>query len=101
MIKFLKLNKKGLPSLRSLHPQIFDTNKFWFVALGSSLLILTITGAIGFWFFYSQYVESYKKDSESTSNFKNLVHIRDLKEAIEKRTNLINEKISVPADPSL
>lgn len=101
MIKFLKLNKKGLPPLKSLQPQVFNVSKFWFVALGSSILVLAITNLFGFWLFYSQYVQSYKNESESASNFKNLINIDKLKDAIEKRVNLINTEIVIPKDPSL
>lgn len=101
MIKIFKFKKTRSPSLKSLQPQIFNMDRLWFSALGVFLLILVITGLIGFWLFYSQYTESYKKETESTGNFENIMHISKLRNAIEKRNNFINAEISVPKDPSL
>jgi anionic cell wall polymer biosynthesis LytR-Cps2A-Psr (LCP) family protein len=97
---FLKFKKKSSPSLKSLQPQIFDTDLFWFKVLGLCLLILIITALIGFSFFYSQYFESYKK-SESTEDVEKIMSISKLKGAIENRNIFINKQISLPRDPSL
>lgn len=97
---FLKLKKKGLPNLKSLKPQIFDIDLFWFVGLGLFLIVVVITGLVGFKLFYSLYTESYK-DTKSAENFKNIINIDKLNSAIEKRNNFINQEISVPKDPSI
>lgn len=97
---FLKFKKQGLPSLKSLRPQIFDVNLFWFMALGLSLVIFIITGFIGFRLFYSQYSESYKK-SGSTENIERTMNINKLKDVILKRNELINQEITLPRDPSM
>src|SRR3989344_2125755 len=97
---FLKLKKKGLPSLKSLKPQIFDIDLFWFVSLGLFLIIVFITSLVGFKLFYSLYTKSYK-DTRSTESFKNIINVDKLNGAIEKRNNFINQEISIPKDPSI
>lgn len=99
-IDFLKFKKPSLPSLKSLRPQIFNTDLFWFGALGVALFIFIVTGLIGFKLFYSQYFESYK-NGQSTENIENTMNLNKLKNAILKRNNLINQEISLPRDPSM
>jgi len=98
---FLKPNKsKNLPPLSSLRPQIFDVDRSWFLALGLFIVIIVITGIIGFRLFYYQYTEGYKQ-SGPASNFKNIIDANKLNSAIQKRGDLINQKISLPRDPSI
>jgi len=96
---FLKFKKKGLPSLKSLQPQIFDVDLAWFGLLGLCLIILIITILVGFNLFYSQYFESYKQSG--SIDVENIMNINKLKSAIDKRNTFINEQISLPRDPSL
>ena len=97
---FLKLKRKGRPSLESLRPPIFDTDLFWFASLGLGLVILIITALIGLNLFYSQYFKNYK-ESTTAENFENLINIDKLKNVVEKRNNFINQEIPLPKDPSL
>lgn len=99
-LKFLKLKKDALPPLKSLRPPIFDTDLYWFVSLGACLLIFVLTAFVGFWLFYSQYFERYKKDW-SAENFENMINIEKLNRVIEKRNEFINKETSLPEDPSL
>jgi hypothetical protein len=97
---FLKIKKNHLPSFKTLRPPIFDIDKFWFGSLGIGLAIFLLAGFIGFNFLYSEYFESYK-ESRSSENYDNLINVSKLKSAIEKRSNFVNEQISLPKDPSL
>jgi len=97
---FLKLKKNNLPPLKSLRPPIFDTNLFWFLSLGLCVVIFLITAFIGFKLLYSQYFESYK-ESKSPENYEELISINQLRDAINKRNEFINQQISLPRDPSL
>lgn len=97
---FLKLKKNCSPSLKSLRPKIFDTNFYWFLTLGLCSVIFIITAVIGFNLFYSQYYESYK-NKKPAENFENLININQLKNAIQKRNEFINQKIAPTTDPSL
>lgn len=97
---FLKLKKKGLPSLNSLRAKIFDVEKFWFITLGSCTLIIVITLLIGLSFFFPQYFESYKK-TKPTDSFEKIIDIDKLKSVVNERNELINNKITIPPDPSI
>ena len=97
---FLKLKKKDLPTLKSLQPQIFDVDLFWFEALGLCLIIIIITTLVGFNFFYSQYFESYK-NSATIENSENIININKLKGALDKRNIFINKQVTPSRDPSL
>ena len=97
---FLKLKKDNLPPLKSLRPQIFNVDLFWFASLGLALVIFIITAFIGFKLFYSQYFETYKQ-SASGENFESLINIDKLKSTIQKRSDLISKPVSLPKDPSL
>lgn len=99
-LNFLKFKKPSLPSLKSLRPQIFDVDLFWFVALGLFLIIFIITTLIGFKLFYSEYYESYKQ-IKSSENIENIMGIDKLKKAILKRNDFLNQKISLSKDPSM
>ncbi|MFH0804313.1 MAG: hypothetical protein V1896_01805 [Candidatus Zambryskibacteria bacterium] len=96
---FLKFKKKSMPTLKSLRPKTFDADTLWFASLGLFLIIFVITGFVGFRLFYSQYFESYK-ETNSSENFKDIINIDRLKNAIEKRNEFINQQISIPRDPS-
>jgi anionic cell wall polymer biosynthesis LytR-Cps2A-Psr (LCP) family protein len=96
---FLKLKKNNLPSLKSLRPQIFDVDAFWFMGLGLCAGIVIVTVLVGFKLFYSQYFESYK--TSSTENFESIMNIDKLKSSIQKRDNFINQPVSLSRDPSL
>jgi hypothetical protein len=100
LFNFLNFKKNNLPPLKSLRPPVFDTDFFWFVALGIAVVIFLITALIGFQFFYSQYFESYKQ-SQSAENYENLIDINKLKSTIEKRNEFLNQEIILPKDPSL
>jgi hypothetical protein len=95
---FLKQKKEHLPSLESLKPRTFDVNMFWFASLGLFLVASAIVVTIGAKILYSQYFESYKKSV--MINSENLINVNRLKSVIEKRNNFINNKISIPKDPS-
>ncbi len=97
-LKFIKRN--NLPPLKSLRPQVFRTDFFWFMALALALAIFIITALIGFKLFYSQYFESYKQ-SKPDENLENLINIKRIKTAIEKRNSFINKEVSLPSDPSI
>jgi hypothetical protein len=97
---FLKFGKKSLPTLKSLRPRIFDTDSFWFLSLGVSLIIFLIMALVGFRLFYSQYFESYKV-SDSAKNVESLINIDKLKGALQKRSDFINKETPVSTDPSL
>jgi hypothetical protein len=97
---FLKQKKDKLPEVRSLRPDLFRINMYWFASLLISAVILLITAFIGFKLFYSQYNEDYKK-SVSAENFGNIINVNRLSAAVEKRNELSNEQISLPRDPSL
>ena len=97
---FLKFKKKGLPSLESLKPQIFNTELFWFAGLGVCLLVIIIATLVGFNLFYYQYTEGYK-GTQSTVNFDKIIDAGKLNSAIDKRNDFINATSTLPKDPSL
>ena len=99
-LNFLKFKKQSLPPLKSLRPKIFDVDLFWFMSLGISLMIFIITLLVGIKLFYSQYFEAYK-ETIPTENIEDTMNINRLKSVIEKRNNFINQKISIPKDPSV
>jgi hypothetical protein len=100
IFNFLKPKKNRLPSLKSLHPPVFDTDLFWFGSLGLGLAIFIIVALIGFKLMYSQYFETYKQ-SKLPENYNNLINVDKLKSVIEKRNNFLNQQITLPRDPSI
>jgi len=99
-LNFLKFKRNNLPSLKSLRPEIFNVDLFWFISLGLCLIIFIITTLIGFSLFYSLYSESYKQDISNT-DFENLINIEKLKSVIEKRNQFVNKAVPSFKDPSL
>jgi hypothetical protein len=97
---FLKKKKDRLPSLKSLRPPVFDVDLFWFAGLGAGFVVLLITAFVSFKLSYSQYFESYKV-LKSPENYENPIDINKLERTINKRNDFINQKISLPKDPSL
>ncbi len=96
---FFTFKKDNAPKPTSLRPSVFRTDLFWFLSLGLFAIILVITGTIGFRLFYEGYFESYKQEIPKDT-FENLINIDRLKTTIEKRSDFINQKISLPNDPS-
>jgi hypothetical protein len=95
----LKSKQNRLPSLKTLRPPIFDVDLFWFSSLGIAFVVFIVTALIGFRLLYNQYFENYKQ-SVSTEGYENMINTDRLKSSIEKRVNFMNEKISLPKDPS-
>lgn len=97
---FLKFKKNDLPPLKSLRPQIFDTDLFWYLSLGLCFLLFLIMALVGFNLAYAQYFESYKS-SVPVEDLGNIINAERLKGAIEKRNQFINQQVSLPRDPSV
>jgi len=100
ILNFLKFKKNNLPPLKSLRPPIFYIDFYWYLSLGVIFTIILIMIIVGLKFFYSQYIEDYKK-TDVTENFESLINIKGLKSVIEKRNDFINKEVSLPSDPSL
>lgn len=97
---FLKFKKNDLPPLKSLRPQVFDTDLFWYLSLGVCFLFFLVMALVGFNLSYSQYFESYK-NSVPVENPGSIINADRLKSAIEKRNEFINKETILPKDLSL
>lgn|SRR3989344_7161448 len=95
----LKFMRNSGPSLKSLRPNIFNVNLFWFVGLGLFIVLFVVAAFVGSKLFLFEYFESYKNNSKETSE--DIINTDRLKSAIEKRNSVINEKTPLPRDPSL
>jgi hypothetical protein len=97
---FLKTKKNRIPSLKSLRPPLFSVDFFWFGSLGIAITIFLIAAFVGFRFWYAQYFETYKQ-SQPTETYDSLINVDRLKSATQKRSNFLNQPLSLPKDPSL
>src|SRR3989344_6226660 len=100
MTDFIKnLNKKKLPSPKSVRPVIFNIEMRLVLALALFFVILVVTTLVGFRLFHYIYFEQYKKEI-SPDNFRNLINMEMLNDAIEQRNKNINRGVTIPRDPS-
>lgn len=98
-MKFLKVKKNKIPSPQSLRRPIFNIEKFWFAGLGICFLALLVNGFISFKLMYNQYFEGYK-ETPVFSDDEDLINIKRLESVIKIRSDFINQKLSIPRDPS-
>ena len=98
-LTFLKFKKNENPSLSFLRPPVFNVRKYWAMTLGLSLLIFIVTALIGAKLFYIGYFETYKK--QKTENYQNIINVKRIKSAVDKRNDFIKTEASLPIDPSL
>jgi len=96
----IKTKKQKIPSITKLRPKLFDTNVFWFLGLGASSIVFIVTAFIGAKLFYMQSSESFR-ESTNENNFDNVIDTNIIKNAVEKRETFINQKISIPRNPSI
>ncbi|MEK7635120.1 MAG: hypothetical protein AAB446_01670 [Patescibacteria group bacterium] len=97
---FSKFKKDLTPSLKSLRPPIFDIETFWFMSLSIGFIIFLVTALVGFKFLYDQYFGNYKI-SVPSENYENIINIKSLESAINKRNTFVNQETLLPRDPSL
>src|SRR3989344_6274732 len=97
LLKFFKKDK--LPSIDSLQSRIFKIEFLWFVSLCVGFLVFVVMVFVGVRIWYSQYFETYKQAGVG-ENIENIINVAKLKNIVEEREVFINEKISIPTDPS-
>lgn len=95
-----KFKRKKTLSFESVRPPIFNDAKYWTLILLVFFAILFATTIAGFKLFHSVYTESYKKDIPVISADE-VISAKKLKSLIGKRQELLDQKITLPEDPSM
>lgn len=99
-MKFLKIKKNIVPSLKSLKPAIFNTDAYWDLSLGIFIVLAILIGTIGLRLFWRQYFENYS-EFKFRENIEEVMNIGRLKSAVEERNEFLNKEIIIPRNPSL
>lgn len=98
-IKFWNSKNNKTPSLKSLHPPIFNVKTRWFLDLAVGIFIILVTSFIGISFLYTVYFESYK-ESDTPNDFSSLINVSRMQGVIEKRNDFLNAQVPSVPDPS-